>query len=486
MRVIREEQSKNLWARDAALLFLGALVYRVSFLLLSPRVLDTADAVLYAESAQRIATEGFFSYNPKIPVLYPMLSAFASLFTPDIEWGCRLVSLLLSSLAVVPVYLLARDLHGRGAALVAGISVCLWPWLADYGCGVGTESAGLFLWLLAVWAFTRAMRRGGAWPVAAALAFFLLHLTRPEGTFLLLAAPVAGVLLCRGTRREYAVRALTYAATALALLALNALYVRALSGAMTVNYRIGFIFDEFDALRFAQTVVETVNNVLPVMLGPVFLVFLGVGLFAQRDKRRDLPLEGYVLAMAGVQWAVSVFVLSPAPRYLMAPIVVLAMWAAAGMVQVARDAAGVYRWGRWLRPLPVAALVVSMLVGAAITLGSEHLGRRPRQPREYKTAGLWMREHLEPGLVFTRKPQVAFYAGMPSTGPVEEDSLEQALERARAAGARYVVVDERYGVAGMRPLLEPGNAPGRLRWVKTFAPYPESRVVVYEMVSAMP
>lgn len=486
MRVITEEQSKNVWARDAALLFLGALAYRVSFLLLSPRVLDTADAVLYAESAQKIAAEGLFSYNPKIPVLYPMLSALASLLTPDIEWGCRIVSMLMSSLAVVPAYLLARDLHGRGAALVAGVAVLLWPWLADYGCGVGTESTGLFFWLLAVWVFARAMRRGGAWPVAAAMAFFLLHLTRPEGTFLLVAAPVAGVLLCRGTRREYAVRALTYAATALLLLALNALYVRALSGATTVNYRIGFIFDEFDALRFAQTVVETVNNVLPVMLGPVFLVFLGVGLFAQRKEQRDLPLEGYVLAMAGAQWAVSVFVLSPAPRYLMAPIVVLATWAAAGMVRVARDAACVPRWGRWLRLLPVAALVASMLVGAAITLGSEHLGRRPRQPREYKAAGLWMREHLEPGLVFTRKPQVAFYAGMPSTGPAEEDSLEQALERARAAGARYVVVDERYGVAGMRPLLEPGSAPAGLRWVETFAPYPESRVVIYEMVSAMP
>lgn len=484
--MITEQQGDKQWARDAALLFLGAFAYRVFFLLLSPRVLDTADAVLYAESAQKILAGGLFSYDPKIPVLYPALGALTSLFAPDVEWGCRLVSLLMSSLAVIPAYVVARDVHGRATALLAGVAVCLWPWLADYGCSVGTESTALFFWLLAVCFFVRALRRGGAWPVFAGLAFFVLHLTRPEGTFLMLAAPMAGLVLCGQFRRDCLPRVLTYAAVAAVLLAANMFYVRSLSGAATVNYRIGFIVEEFDMLRFAQTAVETTHNVLPVMLGPVFLLFLGVGLFGRRDGPRDVRLEGFVLLMAGAQWGVCLFVLSPAPRYLMAVIVVLSTWAAAGMVQVAHAAAGVRGWGRFLRLLPVSALVASMVAGAAITLGSEHLGRRPRQPREYKASGTWMREHLPPGLVFTRKPQVAFYAGMPSTGPAEGDNLDEALERARAAGVRYVVVDERYGAAAMRPLLDPANAPGHMRWIRTFDLYPESRVVIYELPAAMP
>lgn len=480
--------------RDIALLFVGAALYRLLFLALSPRVLDTADAVHYVEAALHLRAGEFLGYDPKIPLMYPLLGAFANLFIPDIEWACRAVSLCFSILTIIPVYLLARELHGRATARIAGLAVCLWPWLADYGCSVATEAVAVFLWFLAAWLLARAVRCGGFATLLAPFLFFALHLTRPEGTFLLLFAPVAALALCLGRgerereRREPDRsapwrRLASYILIASALLLLNTLFVRRLAGQTTVNFRIGFIIEEFDFLRFAQTAVESSHNVFPIMLGPVLLLFLGVGFFAPRETPRDWRLELYVLLLAAAQWGVSLFVLSPAPRYYMAPIIALSLWSASGMVTVGNMAARAPRWGGTLRVLPVAALVAAMLLGAAITLGSEHLGRRPRQPREYKIAGEWMREHLEPGLVFTRKPQVAFYAGMDSTGPEEDDTLEQALDRARGAQARYIVVDERYAPAGLRPLLDPGQAPAQLRYVYACTPYPESKVVIYELVS---
>jgi len=84
---------------------------------------------------------------------------------------------------------------------------------------------------------------------------------------------------------------------------------------------------------------------------------------------------------------------------------------------------------------------------------------------------------------------VGFYAKMPSTGPALEESLAEAMERARAANARYVVVDERYTagmVPALAPLLDPALAPEDLAHVKTFDTWPECRVVVYALASVEP
>jgi hypothetical protein len=148
------------------------------------------------------------------------------------------------------------------------------------------------------------------------------------------------------------------------------------------------------------------------------------------------------------------------------------------------EEAATLTWGRGLRLLPVTVTVLMMLMGSVTMVGAQYLNHRPSQPLEYKVAGLWMKENLEPGLIFTRKPQIGYYADMPSTGPDLNDTLEQAIARAKSAGAKYVVVDERYTAQmapGLAPLLDASLAPPDLRWVKTFSSYPQSRVVVYEL-----
>lgn len=467
-----------------------AFAYRLLFLLAVPRVLDTADAIHYVETAASLASGSFLSHDPKIPVFYPLLGAlYAKLFVADLEWACRMVSFTASTLLVIPVYLLARELHGRPAARVAGLIVALWPWLADYGCSVSTESLAVLLWFTGVWLFARGVRRGGVALYAGGAALFALSLTRPEGLFILLCAAPAAAILAWPLTRSHGRRFLPFMAFCIALLAANTLYTRLLSGETTANYRIGFILAEFDWMRFFHTAIQTISNVIPVMLGPVLFLFLGVGIFQPREQLRDGRLEVCVLFFALAQWGVSLFVLSPAPRYLMAPLIALALWSACGIVLASARLAHGGRGKRIVRMLPLAALVLFFLVHATVTLGSEHLGRRPREPREYKEAGRWMAEHLEPGLIFTRKPQVGFYAKMPSTGPVPEESLAQSLERARAAKARYVVVDERY-TAGMAPALAPlldaSQAPLGLVHQKTFDTWPDSRVVIYALESPTP
>ena len=78
---------------------------------------------------------------------------------------------------------------------------------------------------------------------------------------------------------------------------------------------------------------------------------------------------------------------------------------------------------------------------------------------------------------------------METTGPAAEDTVDTAIARAREAGARYFVVDERYTAQmapGLRPLLNPDNAPPPLRLIRAdLSPYPQGRVVVYEIVDGL-
>ena len=453
------------------------LFYRILFLLAMPRVLDTADAIHYAETTAAFSEGRFFAHDPKIPVLYPLLCAVAHQGITDLEWACRTVSFCAALLTMIPFFLLTRQVFGKRAALLAGIAFALNPWYADYACRVSTEATALLCWMLGAWLLEAALRRGRGWSLLAPLPWLALYLSRAEGMVLLFVAPVAAFCCAETPVRTRLQRLAPFAALTLPAIALNTLYLRALTGIATSNYRLAFILQEFDWLRFVDTTAKTLTEVLPLMLGPVLLLFLGVGLFRPAPNRKPRA-EALLFLLAGAQWGASLFVLSPAPRYLMAPILLLTGWACRGIALVESQ---VQAWPRrrWLRHAPIAALVAALLFHTAVTVGSEHLGRRPREPREYKDAGCWMREHLDPGLIFSRKPQIGFYAHMPSTGPALEEDASAAIERAQAAGAAYLVVDERYAPPGLRPLLDPAAAPESLRHLRTFEDYPQSKVVLY-------
>lgn len=472
-----ESESSANTRRDLLLILGLAFVWRLLFLLGIPRVIDTADAIHYLAYAEHLRTGEWLAVDPKIPLGYPALAALAGMLVDDIESAARFVSFLASLLLVVPVYRLARALHGRPVACVAATTVAIWPWLADYGSRVSTEALAVTLWFTAVYLLLRAARGPGLYGLYAAAALAGLYLTRPEGLFILLAA-IPSFLLFGG--RAGLRRLAGMAAVLVPVIVANMLYVRTLTGKTTANYRVGFIVNEFDMARFLDTVYSTLSQVIPVMLGPVLILFLVVGLLWPRDPDTDRRAGLFVLYFALVQWLVTLPVLSPAPRYLMATIIVLSLWSARGVV-IATQRLGWREHGKWLRLLPGTALVCVMLYGTAATIGGEYLGHRPRAPREYKAAGEWMKANLAPGLVFTRKPQVGWYAGMPSTGPALDDTLDAALSRARAAGALYLVVDERYTIPGLATLLDPAQAPAGLVPRYTNDAYPESRIVVYEL-----
>ncbi len=469
----------------------GAAALRVGFALIMQRVLDTADAVHYAELAGRYAQGDFGTLGDRIPPLYPALGALLSPLFPDVEWALRAVSLMAGPLLVGLLYLLALRLHGRAAARIVAILAVLWPWLIDYASRVAPEACACLLWFAAVYALGRALRDGGFWYACVPAAFLGLCLVRPEGPFLTLSAPVGALLFLRADARAGRRIAIAVLGIALAL-AFYLLFQKYMTGSAALSERVpnpvaalGSLLFERTAL-LARTFNTTLSHVIPVMLGPFLLMFAGCGLFMRGDAPRDLRFELLVLYFCLVQWALAVLSGFPEPRYLMAPIIAIALWSARGIVLVAAQAAALPS-GRWLRPLPLALNAGLMVYGLLYATGPAYLGRLPSEPREYKIAGLWMREHLAAAPIVTRKPQIGYYADMPTLGPDPALSLERIVSDAHAAGARYVVVDERYTaslIPAFTSLLDPQTAPSSLKLLRDdLSPYAGGKVVIYEIAA---
>lgn len=473
---------------DLAVALALAAAYRALFLILIPPLLDSADALMYLDAAERIGTGRIAEVGARVPLLYPLIAGTLHATGLPAEFACRAVSLLFGVLLVIPLYLLGLRLFGRQPARIAALTAAIWPWLADWSGRIAPESTALVLWFAGVYLLLRAVdgRVGAMW--AAPFCFFALHLARPEGTMLLLFAPFAAALLLYGRPRRHALRIAPYIALCALLLAAQSLVSVARGGGASVNARIDpqstlhYVFVQRGA-ELVQALSTTLFHNLPVMLGPILLALAGAGLLIASAKPRDARAETYVLAFAAAHTALAVLSTYTEPRYVMAPVVAVTLWSARG---AAITAEGLAARGRpRLARVPVAVLAASMLLGFAVTAAPEFTGRMPREPREYKIAGEWMKANCAPGLIVVRKPQIGYYAAMPTTGPIPEHSVPRMLEWMRAIEARYLVVDERYTATlqpSLRPLLDPAKAPGDLRLVaENLSPFPGAKVVIYEL-----
>lgn len=125
------------------------------------------------------------------PPLYPMLVGLAGLLRDNARFATSAVSAIGGALLPLPVYFLARDVHGRRAGAFAALAAALWPSLVFYASlGVpyayklyaGAEPLYLTLWfsgVASIWLFSR----HGGWGRAmlGGVFFGLASLVRSEG-----------------------------------------------------------------------------------------------------------------------------------------------------------------------------------------------------------------------------------------------------------------------------------------------------------------
>lgn len=467
--------------REAALWSAAGLALRAVYWAATQRVIDSPDALFYLAAGSDFPVNREAITARALPVLYPFLVSCVHLFLPSTELAARLVSLAGSSLAVGLVFVLARRMHGRTAARYAAFITAGMPWLIDYGTRVATEALALPLFVGGVLATAYAARRRAGWAgLLPAGAFFLVHLARPEGTFLLLAAPIGVALGASDRRWRRAGIALFWVA---AFLAVQGAVGQIMAGAPIVNNRLSDPAASLAYLRERMDLVlAAASNLylkkLPLMVGPVLGIFALMGLFG--PGRRAVRIERTLAFFMLVQAAIVPLSGYAEPRYLMPVVVGAGFWSARGMAFTARLLA---RSVPRMRGAPAVLVGVVFGLGLAHAYASNALGPLPALPYEYRIAGEWLGANHPKGLILSRKPQVGYYAGMATTGPASEDSIAEAVQRAQRVNARYLVVDERYTVKlvpGLAPLLDPAKAPASLCLLHAgLSPYPTGRIVLY-------
>jgi 4-amino-4-deoxy-L-arabinose transferase-like glycosyltransferase len=129
------------------------------------------------------------------PPLFPFLIAATSLMTGDLELAARLVSMVMGSLLVVPVFLIAKHVSERRVAYLAAILVALHPLLVRFSVTTYSETTYITLLLTAMSWTLQAFRSGTRRSYAAAGVFYgLAYLTRPEAVACALLAFVIAIV----------------------------------------------------------------------------------------------------------------------------------------------------------------------------------------------------------------------------------------------------------------------------------------------------
>ena len=189
---------------------LVALAFVLRALLAAMTPVIGGDAAAYLLFAREIG-EGVWSTSLEAGLhpCFPVAIVSADALLGDLEFSGYGVSVLFSSLALVPFYALVRDIGGRRLAVLSGAFFgCLPRFILEHA-DIMTEGLFHFLFVTSVMLGWFGATRGKIlWYAAAGLAGGLAFLTRPEGIYTPIACVGVTVLGLfearhRGTRVPY-------------------------------------------------------------------------------------------------------------------------------------------------------------------------------------------------------------------------------------------------------------------------------------------
>jgi len=169
-------------------LFLAALLIRL--IALDRIYLIARDGIHYVSLA-RLFMSGSIAEGLSHPYhpLYPALTALAGMLTGDAALAGQLVNVILGSLAIIPLYVIGRFVHGPKGGIITGIFFVFQPYCVRFSVDVLSDPTFLFFFVLACYLGLKASggKEGGTWwGLGAGVSGGLAYLTRPEGILLIL------------------------------------------------------------------------------------------------------------------------------------------------------------------------------------------------------------------------------------------------------------------------------------------------------------
>lgn len=489
----REEGGKD-WQIEAVralgLVLLATLVVRLYLFVYTPVIAQDAtfyitQAQFMAQGAWREAVAGDFE------PLFPFSIFVVQQIIPDWELAGKLASVIFGVLAIVPFFLISRDVFGPRIAFGAGILFALHPYFARNSAEALQESIYLFFFLMSLWLALKALKSDGmGLYFLCALAIVGTWLSRGEGIWLFPALFMFfGLRSLRGLRERKWGEAIPLLRFSLAFMAV---IIPIYYGIQSANLSGVVLLKGFGWLR---TVLEGTPGYLQVGLAPLpsgdvggrlagdlwegffqdliqafhplllFLTILPLLRRALRSQYREhfLLTSSIVLTYLGgvfVRW----LALGPemiSHRFMIVVVAVALPWAAV-TIEMASAQMKNSSWSERGLPLskkrsgighrlPVSGnqwgmiiLMAIALILAAKTVKPQRLDKLP-----IKEAGVWIAsQELKDPLIMARDGRIAFYAmgrifPIPDTldkKPWQEQTqiVQKIIQKATSWDARFV------------------------------------------------
>lgn len=473
--------------RKAWFLFLIALLVRL--LALARVCLISRDGITYVSLAKLYgAGEWLMALNHPYHPLYPLLTGWVGRVIGEYQLAGQMVSLVLGSATVVPLFFIGTCLYGNRVGFVAGLLLAFQPYCVRFSVDVLSDPSFLFFFVLALWLGLCAgfLQEKGFWlALAAGASGGLAYLTRPEGGFVLLL--LAGWYAWRFFSARGAKATLARCGVALVLSFLLVtcpylLYLKASAGSWQISAKpsvakaLSGLEQEEGKVSLAAPQVSAEGADEPrapfKMREPVrsagvleslgypllkfvetfhYVLFVFLLLALSANDKRDVRNYRGILFLGGLGYLLCLsYLLHVAGyvsrRHFLVPIALGLPLASQGF-WIVRERLAVWKWAvqptAWRQALSRYATLVLGVVTIAI-LAPKALVSQGADKLPLKEAGLWIREHtrISVPVVMCNEPLVAYYAGGKHL-PVPGIGYEEFVEFVGVHRVAYLVFEER-------------------------------------------
>ena len=166
------------------LAILLTLAFAVRLVIAFNTYIISSDGPFYLNVAKDFAAGDYLSALNKqvFHQLYPFLIAAASKFISNWEWAGMLASIILSVLAVIPLYFIAKRYFAMPIVIISCLLYCFHPQGAQLSAFIFTTGTHISILLFALWVTILALETGShRYFILSGILAFAMYLNRPDG-----------------------------------------------------------------------------------------------------------------------------------------------------------------------------------------------------------------------------------------------------------------------------------------------------------------
>ncbi len=461
----------------AALVILVAVGLAIRLYLYRFNDVISVDGIGYIGAARKLAAgdiSGLSFYG-----FYPVLIRLVNMLGPELEQAALLVSVVMGTLLVVPLYLLGFKMFSRTTALIAGIVSIVWSTNLYVSGVVLSQSAyatlalaGMYL----VWSMFegRAVCRG-AW---AGFFMGLAFLTRTEGFLLFVVMPLVPLFLHRRELHRVWKPVVAYCGAFGLLIAMNMLLVHHYTGVWQLSAKtssalidtVGYYLKIPDliqvpglkSLGYLDLITEYPNLLLAnplknlkILFGsmlPGFIwFFVLIGFVSGIRTNEGMSTRLFLLCSLAPLSVIVIFYYVNA-GYFQPFLPALLLLAAEGAVLSERHLTGrfplrVRQSIERITPLTPFVLTASCVYFFVLLISqipekvdkSTYHWQDDEGRRDHKNLGLMLKTYLPPGKIMTRYARLAYYSGHEMVA-IPNTDLRGTIQTALTHNARFLVL----------------------------------------------